>query len=281
MRDASFATVAFDAAASGPVARGRHHVPISAAAAGSKALEPLLARIAAAKDQAAFAALYSATRGKLFSTVLLIVRRWDLAEDIIQDVYSRIWLNAHSYRSAAGSPMTWMITIARNLAIDTARKSAREVHADEATLLALPCDLPTAMETIEAAEDQRTAIEQQQRVLAALHTLDPAKRELVIAAYLHGESREQLSKRAGVPVNTVKTWIRRAVLEVQIILRNSEINNAVGEARNPRDSVARVVPSRSPYLTQRPASPEAAALSKVPGSTGRPSNKIDNWLAMP
>ena len=111
MRNTDRALSSCDAAAGArPVA-----APLSSAEAGSKTLERLLAQIAAAKDQAAFAALYSATRGKLFSTVLLIARRWDLAEDIIQDVYARIWLKAPSYDRASGSPMTWMITIARNL----------------------------------------------------------------------------------------------------------------------------------------------------------------------
>jgi len=73
---------------------------------GSKRLEYLLTQIAAVKDQSAFAELYSATKGKLFSTVLMIVKRWDLAEEIIQDVYARIWSNAGSYLASSGSPMT-------------------------------------------------------------------------------------------------------------------------------------------------------------------------------
>ncbi|HEY4985480.1 MAG TPA: sigma-70 family RNA polymerase sigma factor [Bradyrhizobium sp.] len=220
MRNTDRATAACDAATGARPVGGQLRAAPTSAETGSQALEQLLAQIAAAKDHAAFAALYSATRGKLFSTVLLIVRRWDLAEDIIQEVYARIWLNAPSYRSSSGSPMTWMITIARNLAIDTVRKSTREICVDDTELLALPSDGPTAIENIEAAEEQRQTVEQQRKVFCALQALDPARRELVIAAYLHGESREQLSKRAGVPVNTVKTWIRRALLEVQAILRN-------------------------------------------------------------
>lgn len=192
------------------------------AQAGSKNLEDLLARIAVGKDRAAFAELYSLTKGKLFSTVVHIAGRWDIAEEIVQDAYVRIWLNASSYRSSAGSPMTWMITIARHLAIDMVRKPMREVETDEATLSAIPSDLPTAIEAIEALEDHRTEIEQQQRVFTALQVLDPARRDLLVAAYIHGESREQLSKRIGAPVNTVKTWIRRALLEVEATLRKAE-----------------------------------------------------------
>ena len=188
---------------------------------GSKRLEYLLTQIAAVKDQSAFAELYSATKGKLFSTVLVIVKRWDLAEEIIQDVYARIWANAGSYLASSGSPMTWMITIARNLAIDMVRKPALEVYPDDSALLELPDDCPTALELIETAEAHRSSVQQQQKVLSALQSLNPVRRDLVIAAYIHGESRQQLSKRTGVPVNTVKTWIRRALLEVEAILQNS------------------------------------------------------------
>ena len=194
---------------------------------GSKRLGYLLTQIAAVKDQSAFAELYYATKGKLFSTVLMIVKRRDLAEEIIQDVYARIWSNAISYRPSSGSPMTWMITIARNLAIDVVRKPALEVYPDDSVLLELPDDCPTAVELIEAAECHRSSMEQQKKVLSALQSLSPVRRDLVIAAYISGESRQQLSKRTGLPVNTVKTWIRRALLEVEAILQNTEEDKAI------------------------------------------------------
>ena len=192
---------------------------MTATDSGSKELERLLAVIGAQKDQAAFAALYSATKRKLFSTVLLIVKRSDLAEEIIQEAYVRIWHSASSYRWSRGSPMTWMITIARNLAIDMVRKLAREISSDDSELLELPADGPTALEIIEASEDQQTAMYDAFSALQALH---PTRRDLIIAAYIHGESREQLSKRTGIPVNTIKTWIRRSLLEVESILRSKD-----------------------------------------------------------
>ena len=76
------------------------------------------------KDEAAFEKLYAATQRKIFSTILLMVKRGHLAEEILQEAYVRIWLNAGAYRPALGTPMVWMITIARNLAIDIARKSS-------------------------------------------------------------------------------------------------------------------------------------------------------------
>lgn len=147
--------------------------------------------------------------------MLPVVKRRHLAEELVQEAYVRIWLNAASYRSALGSPMVWMITIARNLAIDIARKPAREIYSDHSFMTEFPADGPTALETIELRENESDTIKLQQSIFSALQTLEPKRRNLVIAAYIQGESRHQLSERYGVPVNTIKTWIRRALLEVR------------------------------------------------------------------
>jgi RNA polymerase sigma-70 factor, ECF subfamily len=193
--------------------------PISATASASHQLERLLLRMSA-RDEAAFKELYEATRRKLFSTILLLVRRGYIAEEILQEAYVRIWLNAGAYRPTLGTPMVWMITIARNLAIDIARKSKREVYADDAILTGFADDGPTALESIEIQEEQDDALNNQRNIFVALQTLDPTKRHLVIAAYINGESRDRLSERYGVPVNTIKTWIRRALLEVRASLQS-------------------------------------------------------------
>jgi RNA polymerase sigma-70 factor, ECF subfamily len=216
---------------------------------GSKKLEGLLEQIAAAKDPKAFAELYSVTKRKLFSTVLMIVRRSDLAEEIVQDVYVRIWSHASSYSAALSSPMNWMISIARHMAIDHARKKVHETSTDDSILLKLPSEGPTAIEIIEAREDDRHAAEQRQRVFSALQALNPVRRDLVVRAYLHGESREQLSRSAGVPVNTVKTWIRRALLEVEAILRNTERDTGIapGNLTANRQEIASGRSGRRPW----------------------------------
>jgi RNA polymerase sigma-70 factor (ECF subfamily) len=192
--------------------------PISATAPASQELERLLLRMSG-KDEAAFKKLYAATRRKLFSTILLLVKRGYLADEILQEAYVRIWLNAGSYRPTLGTPMVWMITIARNLAIDIARKSAREVYADDSILTGFADDGPTALESIEIREEQDNAADNQRSIFVALQALDPTKRHLVISAYINGESRDRLSERYGVPVNTIKTWIRRALLEVRASLQ--------------------------------------------------------------
>ncbi len=192
----------------------------ASAMSGSQQLQSLLIRMAG-KDEAAFEKLYAATKRKLFSAVLAIVKRRHLAEEVIQEAYVRIWLNAGSYRPSLGTPMLWMIIIARNLAIDLVRRPAREVVSDDTVLWSFPADNPTPLEAIEISEDQADALMHQLKVQYALQALDPTRRHLIIAAYIRGESRKQLSEQYGVPVNTIKTWIRRALLETRASLQNS------------------------------------------------------------
>jgi RNA polymerase sigma-70 factor (ECF subfamily) len=201
----------------------------SALVSGSEELGRLLIRMSG-RDEAAFERLYAATKRKLFSTVLPIVKRQHLAEEVVQEAYVRIWLNATLYKPALGSPMIWMITIARNLAIDMARKPVREIPSDDSVLFGFAADSLTALEAMELVEDQDNAFSQRLNVLYALQALDPTRRRLIIGAYIRGESRQQLSKRYGVPVNTIKTWIRRALLETRASLKKAQMAQFPGSA---------------------------------------------------
>ena len=185
--------------------------------------ERLSALIAATatKDQAAFAELYDATRRKLFGIALTVLHRRDLAEDVVQEAYLRIWRHAERFDPERGSAITWMATIVRNLAIDVKRSPAAEATDDDA-LTVIPFNGRSALDEIEASDNQR-------RLHAVMKTLDPAKRNLVVAAYINGESREQLAARFGAPVNTIKTWLRRAVIDLRAAIdeRDAERANRV------------------------------------------------------
>jgi RNA polymerase sigma-70 factor (ECF subfamily) len=172
----------------------------------------------ASKEEDAFERLYASTKRKLFSTAILIVKHRHLAEEVVQEAYVRIWLNAASYQRPLGSPMNWMITIVRNLAIDMTRKTVWEIHPEDSVWLGFPADAPTALDIL---EDRSTAFSHRLNVLYAFRALDPTQRHLIVAPYIRGESRKQLSQRYGVPVNTIKTWIRRALLETRESMRNS------------------------------------------------------------
>src|ERR1700754_4861941 len=90
----------------------------------------LLASVAKG-DEDAFERLYEATRAKLFGVVLRILRRQDLAEDVLQEAYVKIWNSAAQYNPGLSSPITWMVSIARNRAIDLVRKRTESSIEDE------------------------------------------------------------------------------------------------------------------------------------------------------
>lgn len=165
-------------------------------------------------DQVAFAGLYDATRRKLFGIALTVLHRRDLAEDVVQEAFLRVWRHAARFDPERGTPITWMATIVRNLAIDVKRSPAAEAP-DDSALTVIPFNGRSALEEIEANDNHR-------RLNEVMKTLDPMKRKLVVAAYINGDSREELSERFGAPVNTIKTWLRRAVLDIRAGLAEME-----------------------------------------------------------
>jgi RNA polymerase sigma-70 factor (ECF subfamily) len=167
----------------------------------------LIGRVAAG-DRAAFDDLYTATRAKLYGVILRILRRSDLAEEAMQDTYLRIWQAAGTYDPRKASPITWMATIARNRALDLARRR-REVSLEDA---------PDAFEAAIEEQDPLAArefSEELRRVLACLGQLDKERQRLILLAYYDGWSREKLAEQFDAPVATVKTWLRRGLMTIR------------------------------------------------------------------
>ncbi len=93
-------------------------------------------------DQAAFQRLYESTHAKLFGVVLRILRRQDLAEEVLQEAYVKIWSNAGQFNPGLASPITWMVSIARNRAIDVVRKRTDVSIEEEPEALEVASDTP-------------------------------------------------------------------------------------------------------------------------------------------
>lgn len=159
-------------------------------------------------DESAFSQFYDLTKRKLFGIAISIMKRQDLAEEVLQEAYVKIWRHASNYDSAKSSPITWAVKIVRNHAIDVVRRKHITLESNDEAILRLTDDRETALDTLEAADMRGN-------VLAALRSLNPIQRSLIVAAYIHGESREQLAERFGAPVGTIKTWLHRAILQVQ------------------------------------------------------------------
>jgi RNA polymerase sigma-70 factor, ECF subfamily len=159
-------------------------------------------------DDAAFDRLYAATRAKLYGVVLRILRRADLADEVMQDAYLRIWRSAGEFDPGRATPITWMVAIARNRALDVVRKKGEASIEEETQVTEAASDEPSPLARHEMTDQLR-------RLLACLGDLDEERRRLVLLAYYSGWSREQLAEKFETPVNTVKTWLRRSLLQIR------------------------------------------------------------------
>jgi RNA polymerase sigma-70 factor (ECF subfamily) len=155
-------------------------------------------------DEAAFERLYAATRAKLFGVVLRILRRQDLAEEVIQEAYVKIWKSAGQFNPGLSSPITWMASIA----IDVVRKRTEASIEEEPAAMEVAADAPDPLE-------RRQMTEELKRLLECVGRLEPDRQKLVLLAYYNGWSREQLAAKFETPVNTVKTWLRRSMMDIR------------------------------------------------------------------
>ena len=148
-----------------------------------------------------------ATSLKLYGIVVRILGRRDLADEVLQEVYIRVWQRAGDFNPINGSPITWLAAIARNLALDEARRKLPRSLKDFPEVLELPSDDdPSANQ--EESEEQR-------RLQGCLDGLEPDKRELVLLVYYYGMTREQIANRFKRPIPTVKTWLRRSLAQLK------------------------------------------------------------------
>ncbi len=169
-------------------------------------IETLIAGVAL-RDRSAFSLLYEHTSAKLFGVCLRILKDRALAEDALQEVFIKVWHNADRFAAGGYSPMTWLITIARNHAIDRLRAAqAAMAQIDEAA--EVPDARPGPEDRVIAASD-RAAID------ACLDELQADRAAALRGAYLDGDSYTDLAARHGVPVNTMRTWLRRSLLKLR------------------------------------------------------------------
>ena len=167
----------------------------------------LLAAVAKG-DQAAFERLYGATRAKLYGVILRILRQSDLSDEVMQETYLKIWRSAGDFNPRLATPITWMVAIARNSALDLLRKKTEASIEDE----------PQANEVASEERDPLAAREmtdELKRLLACMGGLEEEHRRVLLLAYYNGWSRDQLAAKFDKPVNTIKTWLRRGLIQIR------------------------------------------------------------------
>jgi RNA polymerase sigma-70 factor (ECF subfamily) len=173
---------------------------------GSNELVALLSRVAL-HDRSAFNELYRRTSAKLFGICLRILSERSDAEEALQEVYVKIWHNAEQYARAKASPIAWLAAIARNQSIDRLRMR-RPPGADVDEAIDLSDDRPSPEAAAVAAGEGRLLAD-------CLNELQGKQAAAIRAAYFGGYTYEQLARAGGVPLGTVKSWIRRGLAKLK------------------------------------------------------------------
>ena len=173
--------------------------------------EPLVGLLAATArgNRDAFSQLYRETSPKFFAIALNMVRRRDLAEEILQEAYLAIWRRASLYSPARGGPSAWMASIVRYRAIDRLRaqkRTASEVSAPEGDV-----DAVADRSVLDIPVDFSDAISLQ----GCLSGLAEKQRNAILLVYYYGLTHEELAERLKAPLGTVKTWVRRGLLQLK------------------------------------------------------------------
>jgi RNA polymerase sigma-70 factor, ECF subfamily len=159
-------------------------------------------------DHAAFETVYRRTSAKLFGVCLRIFGDRTDAEEALQDAFITIWNRAATFDPSRASPITWLATVTRNRAIDRLRAAGRAglAQIEEASEIADPAPLAEAR-LIAGAEDRALA--------GCIETLDARDAAFIRAAFLGGATYAELAARDAMPLGTVKSRIRRALIKLR------------------------------------------------------------------
>src|SRR5437764_12734417 len=165
----------------------------------------LLAAVATG-DRAALQRLYGATCAKLYGVVLRILRRHDLATNVMADAYRQIWDTAAEFDPARSSALAWMVAIARARAIDLVREP--QTTASEAEPEIADAEAPGALPRRELTEDLK-------RLLACIGRLEPDRQRMVLLAYYGSFTRHQLAGKLDLPAEALTAALRHSLAELE------------------------------------------------------------------
>lgn len=166
-------------------------------------LDRLLLRVGQG-DREAFARLYGLTRGAVYALALSLLRDAHEAQDVAQDVYVKVWESAPAYRSQ-GSPMAWLLTVARNLARSRLRQSGRQIELDEEAWNAIPAAVPD--------------VEERQFLRGALARLGTEEREIVLLHAVTGLKHREIAQLLELPLSTVLSKYHRGLKKLKALMK--------------------------------------------------------------
>ena len=186
--------------------------------------EQVLAAVARGEHEA-LAALYDRYAGAVFAMALRIVADREVAEEVTQEIFLRVWRHAASYDPKRGKVTTWMLGLTHNLAIDQVRRrrtQARPMPVDDDGE-AMTADVPDPAVDVEA---EVWGAERGRVLAAALQDLPPPQREVIEHAYFRGLTQVEIAARVGIPLGTVKTRLRLGVRRLRTILQSQGLTPA-------------------------------------------------------
>jgi RNA polymerase sigma-70 factor, ECF subfamily len=168
--------------------------------------DSLLARRLKDRDPHAVSVLYDRYGRLTYSVIFRMVRNSAAAEDLVQETFLRIWNRAQSFDPSRGALGPWIITVARNRAIDYLRSLSGRMAAGSVEL-----DLLERGNLFNGIEDSALSIDRSRRLKSAFEKLTPNQKTVIEMAYFEGLSQTEMSTRMNQPLGTVKTWVRNAL----------------------------------------------------------------------
>ena len=162
-----------------------------------------LLREIASGDRGAFKLLYQRTSAKLYGICLRLLGNEAEAQEVLQEVFLTVWRKADRFDAGKAGAITWLSVLARNRAIDRIRQRPRETD-DVETVAEIPDDQSSAFDVIQQAQDSA-------RLADCLDQLEERARTMIRSAFFDGATYPQLAAQAGVPLPTMKSWIRRGL----------------------------------------------------------------------
>lgn len=161
-------------------------------------------RACAVGDRAALRRIFDAEAGRLIAVAERIVRRRDLAEEVVQEAFIRIWTHAYQYDPVRGSARGWIYAIVRNRALNLLRDGKREYAVEDVETL-------QEHETSDEVMAAWHRLDRNSRLYGCLSALDEKKKRGILMAYVGGYSHGEIAGRLRLPLGTTKSWIRRGL----------------------------------------------------------------------
>jgi RNA polymerase sigma-70 factor (ECF subfamily) len=175
---------------------------------GHDDLHGALLRRMAGGDREALARLFDMEAGRLIAIARRIVRRPDLAEEVVQEAFVAAWQRASQFDPARGPALAWLTTIVRNRALNLLRDNSRLQPTEDEALAALS-------ERQRDAFDAFDRLPESDALRHCLGQLEADRREAILLCYVVGYTHEEVSARTGTPLGTIKAWIRRGMAALQ------------------------------------------------------------------